>query len=92
MRILVGIACCSIIAVSAYYFWGEWSSYRASVQRADDRKRAEAELYDLSKSVPGDRSHVEEWCKMMRNRFDNDLKGNEYAKDLVNNCRALNFL
>lgn len=56
------------------------------------RNAALAELYRFSGAAPGDAAKVSEWCRDTRLRLDGELKGNDLAKALTNNCSRLGFL
>lgn len=92
LKWLVGAACVAVVCAVGYFFWGEFREARLRAEIADRRERVRAELFDLAKAEKHDVQRVSDWCKSLDGSLDTSLAGNEMAKTLARNCRALGYL
>ncbi|WP_457299171.1 hypothetical protein [Phyllobacterium sp. P5_D12] len=87
---LIAVACVVVIAGGGYFGFTQYQDYATRKERSERRAGAEDELFRLAQT---DRSHpekVREFCKGIS--INEQLKANEVAMGVVNNCRILGYL
>lgn len=95
LKRVVAMAAVAVIAAVGYYFWSEYSAYRARQDAELTTERARAELFEQAEAGPGDAASVRVWCKIVSDRLDTggySASGAEARRRLVSNCRALGYL
>lgn len=91
MKALIAATCVAVLAAVGYYFWSEYSAHKLRTEIAQNNQRARLELQNQAKTT-GYNDDVNGYCVSMRTLLDGELKDNDFAKDLVHNCRLLGYL
>lgn len=88
MKYLIAAACACVIAVTGYYFVGEFRAY----QHAESEKAALQEILDAADAEPGDTTEIRTFCVSFQNllKTDPDLK-NTSSENLAKNCRHFGY-
>lgn len=92
MKALVAVTCIAVLGAAGYYFYGEFQSRRERVADQGRLDSVRAELFSLARAEPGDSKRVEEFCQGMKTNIDSGRTADPMAKQVVINCRALDFL
>lgn len=94
MKVLVGAACVAILAVAAYFFWGEYLDFRQTASRQENENAARLELFSYAGVEPGSPDAIEKvsgFCSRMADKRYKQNDNSELVSTLVQNCSALGY-